>query len=1036
MSKCHEVYVWGENVRSWLRCIIPMRVRVISTSNGEIRLNFICPLQDIYYLFHFVLGMASAITPLHDAARVGDVDKVKEFLNHGKYNVNSTDSTRQTPLHHACEKGCLDVVRVLVSEFKADMTVHDGDGQTALMLAAVNSHENVVNALMSYGCPLDSNPKNGWTALHCACQRGSVRLVQSFLNTISVLSMDNEGNTPLHTCSSHGHAQCVEALLSVNAPVLIRNNSGKTPVDVAIGRSRTILDHYLVDNHHKLQVDYNAVLKLAAKRYSGEHPLARLFVLGNPGTGRSSLVESLKAEGIFQSFVGISESSVPPHTAGIVPSIHHSKYYGRVMFYDFAGDPEYYSSHAAILENLASSKTGDNIIIIVVDLRADDVTINTSLRYWVSFILHQRFKSKLSFVIVGSHSDLISNQRLAIQKEILEDAPISNKLGCFMLDCRKPRSMSSLQQQISAITSLSPRYILSSDASLLLGLLQKDFSNVTACSLQTVLYHIRECGVCLPPDAGGLYLTLSELHDLGLLLLLGDHTKGDCHIVLNISMLTNEAHEMLFSQSTIENLEPAFNIGVLPASLLRKILPPYISIQCLCSLQYCQEINYIDIVSFYPNVHSDQSFLFFPALCTRDRSDVSWVTSPAFSFSIGWLARCTAPYDYFPPRFLHVLLLRLVFRFTLSVHRAPGASPDHSSYQSRCTMWKTGVHWLMREGVECMVELVNGNKGVALLMRTMHDRQEMCVDIFYRILMCVMEAQEEFCHSIRPQFFLLDSTDEADYLNEDNLFSMNDIQQAFTHPKDSRMIISVTGMKAIKLSRVLFLLKLTLWNIFPMDFVSILRYLKPLVAEVYQLGLELKVPLHRLLTLSYDFPTDTKNRRRELVRMWLNSSMEPPCWWHLVRALRTDLVGREDLAQSIERDFGKLTLWAVFYKPCLYSCSGDITRLQEKLLEPQYQDLKPDVEFLESFAGVVGSRWPSLAASLSLSGDAIEEVKEGGYPQDCAFSMLMKWSSREDATYGQLHQALLLFSFSETLTSVQGIPSETPSSRWTNNVFS
>ena len=67
----------------------------------------------------------------------------------------------------------------------------------------------------------------------------------------------------------------------------------------------------------------------------------------------------------------------------------------------------------------------------------------------------------------------------------------------------------------------------------------------------------------------------------------------------------------------------------------------------------------------------------------------------------------------------------------------------------------------------------------------------------------------------------------------------------------------------------------------------------------------------------------------------------------------------------------------------LYFCSGDVIGLQEKLLTPQYHDLKPDVEFLESFAGVVGSKWPSLAASLSLNDEEIEEVrKEGGSPQD------------------------------------------------------
>ena len=85
--------------------------------------------------------------------------------------------------------------------------------------------------------------------------------------------------------------------------------------------------------------------------------------MGNSGAGKSSLVEALKREGLLDSFKRVSESSVPPHTAGIVPSIHTSKHYGRVLFYDFAGDAEYYSSHAAILENLASSKKGDNIFL-------------------------------------------------------------------------------------------------------------------------------------------------------------------------------------------------------------------------------------------------------------------------------------------------------------------------------------------------------------------------------------------------------------------------------------------------------------------------------------------------------------------------------------------------------------------------------------------------------------------------------------------------------------------------------------------------
>ena len=81
------------------------------------------------------------------------------------------------------------------------------------------------------------------------------------------------------------------------------------------------------------------------------------------------------------------------------------------------------------------------------------------------------------------------------------------------------------------------------------------------------------------------------------------------------------------------------------------------------------------------------------------------------------------------------------------------------------------------------------------------------------------------------------------------------------------------------------------------------------------------------------------------------------------------------------------------------------TQLQKMLLAKETCDLQPDVEFLESFAGVVGSLWPSLAVSLCLSESEIEEVKQ--LPQQHqALRMLQMWVSREDATYGQLYQRL------------------------------
>ena len=88
---------------------------------------------------------------------------------------------------------------------------------------------------------------------------------------------------------------------------------------------------------------------------------------------------------------------------------------------------------------------------------------------------------------------------------------------------------------------------------------------------------------------------------------------------------------------------------------------------------------------------------------------------------------------------------------------------------------------------------------------------------------------------------------------------------------------------------------------------------------------------------------------------------------------------------------------------------GDVINVQQKLLDPQYSDQKPDENFLRSFADVVDSRWPSLASLLSLSLSDIEIIKrdKGRLPQaKPAHHMLRKSSLREEATYGQLLEKL------------------------------
>ena len=736
-----------------------------------------------------------------------------------------------------------------------------------------------------------------------------------------------------HCCSDNRGSTVLTTLLKYNPPLLVRNKDGKTPPNVAENWAKDVLDKYMRENGDQIYADYSNIQTLAKKKYSSAEPITRIFVIGNPGAGKSSLVETLKREGFFESFNRVSESSVPLHTAGIVPSIHTSKHYGRSLFYDFAGDPEYYSSHAAILENLVSSKKGDNIFMIVVDLREESIKIREILYYWHLFIQHQNLGLKEPFlIIIGSHSDKmardkVEDKRIELQKfcdKIQPEHGVLHKVAHFILDCRNPKHqhLGDIQELIASFTKDSPHHTLSLYASTLLGLLEKDFSNEPAFSVAQLQSHIKVTHIALPRETQPLHSLLLELHDIGLLFIVNDRSKEHLHVVFNISKLTNEVHRLLFSaeaslrlrESCIESEgnDSSFNIGIIPRNVLESILPENIPKECLVQLQYCQLISHKDVGAFpslTPSDSTDRSFLFFPALCSVDKSEVPWVTPPDLSYSIGWLARCTDPCDYFPPRFLHVLLLRVVFRFTLCVpaqNQASGTSPDHSKFQHRCTMWKTGVHWLMKEGVECMVELVNGHKEVVVITKSEEDTAENCISVFNRIISCVMEAKAEFCDSIRPQFYLLDCTcEEVGNISKDHLFPISEVEKALTHSdsEGDKWILSL-GTAKMDRSRLLSLRILTHWHsLFPIHFLSVHHLLKNVVDKVYDLGLELKVPYHTLEELETNFPTDVVKRRREMVKGWMSSTHRPPCWWHLVQALKR--IGMNALAEEIQREHSK-----------------------------------------------------------------------------------------------------------------------------------
>ena len=758
------------------------------------------------------------LTPLHVAALYGKVEVVRELITKYMCPVGCVDCDSETPLHKAARKGHASIVRMLLSEFGADAAACTKNSNIVLNLAALNGHAKVVGVLVSeFGCSPSVKDFSGWTPLHHACGGGHLVVVEKLLSEygcdvnardnngltplhVAALSgkkevvrelitkykcpvdcVDSNGYTPLHHAAINGHAGVVRMVVSQNeCDVNARGNVGRTPLYFAILNHHSSVVAVLVRHNSDLtfiDATHKKLIKSANKM--SKNVRTRVFVVGTREVGKSTLIEAMKSETFFV----WSVKQVPAHTAGIVPVFHESSDYGWVVFYDFAGDEEYYSSHAAILEKIMGNSS--DTFLLVFDLSKLDVEgVQTahSICYWLRFLSYVS-STRVQVVLIGSHADVLqregkdANQTLNqiftdVSQSFQSEFPDTSveMFGYVALNCclTKSQGLQKIKAQLKQVqmSSLSNVPRLTAGASILLGTLERDFQGNVACQVKELIGHIESREIYLPCEAEQLHSDLTELHGYGLVLLLEcSSPREDEWVVLDLPLFLSTVHKRLFSGSFRQREDSLSNLGIIPTARLQTIFPEFslaLLKGCLILLQYCQEIDDPQIISKVleiPEVETglDQSFLFFPALLQTSREKVMWIRSYDISLCcIGWCMECYKTYDFFPPRFLHVLLLRLAFTFALP--KTPGGLDDGSAivdvYSRKCTLWKNGIHWLMESGVEVVVEVVKQKRAVLVMVRGSSDQEVECGDILAKVVVKVVEAKSEFCNVLKANLYV------------------------------------------------------------------------------------------------------------------------------------------------------------------------------------------------------------------------------------------------------------------------------------------
>ena len=639
----------------------------VAASNGHLEvIKFF--IEDLNNCDPNVRGQ-SDMTPLHLSLRERQFKVAMYLINLPKCDVAaklSRDCLPTNPLHFAVETQNLDIVSYLCNSRRLDP--HLQPDKEKLLEAAENPA--VLEFLKNYTDPL-----------HYAAIYGDLETVKHYVEREKwdPMKEDRFGNNTLHNAALHGQLEVVKFLTGLNKdPIdnrveilcdpVVKNKYGLTAQDIASQNGHRHVVSYLLRASSSQPVFQQDVIS----------PPFNILVVGNSESGKSTLVKALTAE---KSRLGsiVKVRGVIPHTAGIVYTTLHSRMYGEVNIYDFAGHEEYYASHEMILQ-----QTAQPLVLLVVNISSSEQKIKKQILYWLSILSSSSSKDVMKTIhvlIIGSHADQIKfKEKLDIYQQISSLVGNSYSLkyhGNIQCDCRYSVSdnLNKLRLKLSAIYK-SIRLFLAHESensnslcAALMSYLKKDGQGnvtITVHDLHKAISDSLAPSSRLVPfivDQTVLLKACKKLSSMGHVLFL-PHDKNEMESVLVADKHTilSKVHACLRAKKDMTN-----EIGVIEeehlkhilSDILEGIMEPTQAIKYLIFSQFCTEITANQLISV-PQGIAGLTHYFFPSLASTSRpEDTILLGDSDYTHLYTWGLKCTDSCQFLTPRYLHSLFIQL-----------------------------------------------------------------------------------------------------------------------------------------------------------------------------------------------------------------------------------------------------------------------------------------------------------------------------------------------------------------------------------------
>lgn len=171
----------------------------------------------IIILTIFVFGRALA-EDIHEAAKTGDLQKLKKILQTDPTLVNNTDRDKMTPLHYAIDEGKLEAASFLIAN-GADIDAVNYKKETALHIAAYDGNAEAAKLLLKHGADPAKREMRDRIPLFLACNWGNdLETVRILIDAGSdVNDKNSRGELVLVSTLYYGKKEIIDLLIDRGA---------------------------------------------------------------------------------------------------------------------------------------------------------------------------------------------------------------------------------------------------------------------------------------------------------------------------------------------------------------------------------------------------------------------------------------------------------------------------------------------------------------------------------------------------------------------------------------------------------------------------------------------------------------------------------------------------------------------------------------------------------------------------------------------------------------------------------------------------